>query len=149
MKLFLYGHDYRYAAEQILLTLFPDERPEYPEGAPEGDRAELYLREGAARYTAVCRFWLDGALFRGVATVEKSRVTDALSRAKYLQRIVKLAFYRAALSSGRDKPVWGALTGIRPGKLLSNLLESGLSDRAALGKFMRDNDVSPERVRLR
>lgn len=148
MKLFLYGHDYRYAAEQILLTLFPDERPEYPEGAPEGDRAELYLHEGVARFTAVCRLWLGGALFRGVAAVEKSRVTDALSRAKYLQRIIKLSFYRAALKSGREKPVWGSLTGIRPGKLLSNLLEHGMSDRAALGKFMRDNDVSPERARL-
>ena len=148
MKLFLYGHTYRYAAEQILLSLFPEERPEYPEGAPEGDRAELYLREGAARYTAVCRLWLDGALFRGVAAVDRSRVTNSLSRAKVLQRIVKLSFYRAALSSGREKPAWGALTGIRPGKLLSNLLESGMSDRAALGKFMRDNDVSPERARL-
>lgn len=28
MNLYLIGHDYRYAAEQMLLTLFPDERPE-------------------------------------------------------------------------------------------------------------------------
>ena len=38
MKLYLYGHDYKYAAEQMLLTLFPEERPEYPEGSPAGDR---------------------------------------------------------------------------------------------------------------
>ena len=25
---------YRYAAEQMMLTLFPGERPEYPEGEP-------------------------------------------------------------------------------------------------------------------
>ena len=30
MKLYLYGHDYKYAAEQMLLTLFPAQRPEYP-----------------------------------------------------------------------------------------------------------------------
>ena len=30
MNLYLIGHDYRYAAEQMLLTLFPDERPVYP-----------------------------------------------------------------------------------------------------------------------
>ena len=34
MNLYLIGHDYRYAAEQMLLTLFPDERPEYPDGRP-------------------------------------------------------------------------------------------------------------------
>ena len=25
MKLYLYGHDYKYAVEQMLLTLYPDE----------------------------------------------------------------------------------------------------------------------------
>lgn len=148
MKLFLFGHDYRYAAEQMLLTLFPDERPEYPQGKPEGDRAELCLNEGALKYTAVCRLFLNGSEFRGRASVQKSKITDELSKAKYLQRIIKFSFYRAALKSGRPKPVWGALTGIRPGKLLSNLLEAGMGDRAALSKFMRDNDVSRERALL-
>ena len=31
MKLFLSGHDYRYAVEQTVATLFPGEKPEYPE----------------------------------------------------------------------------------------------------------------------
>lgn len=148
MKLFLFGHEYRYAAEQILLTLFPDEHPEYPQGLPEGDRAELSLFKGEKKYTAVCRLYQNGAEFRGSAAIGKSRLTDELSEAKYLQRIIKLSFYRAAVESGKPKPVWGALTGIRPGKLLSNLLEQGMSDKKALSKFMRDNDVSRERARL-
>ena len=37
MKLVLYGHDYKYAVEQMLLTLFPEERPEYPDAPPAGD----------------------------------------------------------------------------------------------------------------
>lgn len=37
MNLYLIGHDYRYAAEQMLLTLFPDERPVYP-GRPADRR---------------------------------------------------------------------------------------------------------------
>ena len=40
MKLYLRGHDHRYGAEQMLLTLFPDRRPEYPEQPPaEGEDA--------------------------------------------------------------------------------------------------------------
>ena len=46
MKLYLYGHDYKYAAEQMMLSLYPSERPEYPEGKPEGDRVELRLSNG-------------------------------------------------------------------------------------------------------
>ena len=118
MKLFLINHDYRYAVEQILLTLFPDEHPEYSQEEPAGDRAELSLFIASARYTAVCRLYLYGREFRGRASVASSQITDEISKSKYLQRIIKLSFYRAALNSGKTKPVWGALTGIRPGKLL-------------------------------
>ena len=52
MKLYLHGTDNKYAAEQTLLTLFPTERPEYPEGAPEGERCELSVTRGA-KYAAV------------------------------------------------------------------------------------------------
>lgn len=148
MKLYLINHEYRFAAEQMLMTLFPNERPEYHEGKPEGDRAELCLSEGKKKYTAMCRLFIDGHEYRGRAAVDKFLITDELSKSKYLQRIIKLSFYRATLRSGRSKPVWGALTGIRPGKLLSNLLESGMSDKAALAKFILDNDVSPERAEL-
>ena len=41
MKLYFRGHDYKYAAEQMLLTMFPQERPEYPRGAPPA-REESY-----------------------------------------------------------------------------------------------------------
>lgn len=148
MKLYLFNHDYRYAAEQMLLTMFPNERPEYPQGKPEGDRAELCLSEGNAKFTATCKLDKDGKKYQGKASVNKTLITDELSKAKYLQRIIKLSFYRAALRLDNSRPVWGALTGIRPGKLLSNLLESGMSDKAALAKFIRDNDVSPERAKL-
>lgn len=48
MKLYLYGHDYKYAAEQMLLTLFPAQRPEYPAGppAPGEDALVLSLHRG-------------------------------------------------------------------------------------------------------
>ena len=55
MKLYLIGHDYKYAAEQMMLSLYPAERPEYPEGKPVGDRVELSLHEGEKFITCVCR----------------------------------------------------------------------------------------------
>ena len=41
MKLYLNGHNFRYATEQMLLTLFPGERPEYP--ASPADQGENHL----------------------------------------------------------------------------------------------------------
>ena len=54
MKLYLRGHDYRYAAEQMLLTLFPGQRPEYPDDPPaEGeDHLVLSLSRGPVWATA-------------------------------------------------------------------------------------------------
>ena len=51
MKLYLEGHDYRYAVEQIMLALFPDSRPEYPETppAPGEDSAFVVMPREALR----------------------------------------------------------------------------------------------------
>lgn len=131
-----------------MLTLFPKEKPEYPEGPPEGDRAEISLRRGKTYVTAVCRLYLDGRTHTGSARVLKSALTDRLMENRLLQRIVKLAFYRAGIKSGLPKPVWGSLTGIRPGKIVTAYLESGMSETQALARFCREYDVSREKALL-
>ena len=148
MRLYFYGHDYKYAAEQMLLTLFPEERPEYPEGSPAGDRIELRLHRGGVYTTAFCAFYTGGVCWRGRAAAKNSAMTDALSTDRICQRLIKNAMYRAALRSGRQKPAWGALTGVRPGKLLCALLDSESDEQAALHRFIQEYDVSPERAAL-
>lgn len=147
MKLYLHGHNYKYAAEQMLLSLYPAERPEYPEGRPEGDRVELSLSYGASFVTACCKLVSGGRVYHGRSSVRADSITDDISRDKLCSRIIKNAFYRAALSSGHAKPAWGALTGVRPGKLFCALLDGSDTD-AALKRFMADYDVSRERAEL-
>ncbi len=138
MELFLLGHNYKYAAEQILLTLYPDERPLYLDEPQGGDRAELSLAEGRAR----CRLWRGGGCFSGEQAVEPW--ATALEQARFEQRALKMAFYRAALAAGRPRPAWGALTGVKPGKLMAQYLQAGKSAEA----FARDFDVSASRAAL-
>ena len=71
MKLYLNGTDNKYAAEQTLLTLFPGEAPEYPEGAPEGERCELSVTRGE-KY-AVCT----AKLVRGAKATAAPRALNA------------------------------------------------------------------------
>ena len=148
MKLFLYGHDYKYAAEQMLLTMFPGERPEYPEGRAEGDRMELRLSRGDKFTTASCRLVLGENEYRAMARAENILMKDELATDRICQRLIKNAAYRAVLRSGRKKPAWGALTGVRPGKLLAGLINSGLSEQEALSEFIAQYDVSEERAQL-
>ena len=150
MKLYLYGHQYKYAAEQMLLTLFPGEKPEYPEGRPEGRRVELRLNRAARFTTASCLYHDGEQAFhaRAALSTELLDAADPVRTDSLCQQIVKQAFYRAVLRSGREKPVWGALTGVRPGKVLSPILNSGLTEREALSRFERKFGVSHERALL-
>lgn len=147
MKLFLYGHDYKYAAEQMLLTLYPDERPEYPEGRPNGDGAVLRLSCGEKYITASCVLTRGGRKYYGRSHYAPDPNEDQLTRDSRCQRIIKNAFYKAARSSGHAHPAWGALTGVRPGKLFTSLM-SDEDPEEALRRFIADYDVSPERAAL-
>lgn len=148
MRLYFSGHDCRYAAEQSLLMLFPGEKPEYPEGSPSGERCELRVSRGA-KYT-VCTALLvrSGAAFRGRAQAENPDPADEYALRGCENRLVKLAFYRAALASGLPRPEWGSLSGVRPAKLMDGYLREGLSPRAAKGRFMREYFVSGSRAQL-
>ncbi|HIR54269.1 MAG TPA: coproporphyrinogen dehydrogenase HemZ [Candidatus Scatomorpha intestinigallinarum] len=148
MRLYFSGHDCRYAAEQSLLMLFPGEKPEYPEGSPSGERCELRVGRGA-KYT-VCTALLvrSGAAFRGRAQAENPDPADEYALRGCENRLVKLAFYRAALASGLPRPEWGSLSGVRPAKLMDAYLREGLSPRAAKGRFMREYFVSGSRAQL-
>ena len=151
MILTLIGHDYRYAAEQILLTMFPEERPVYSDAGPEPGvlSAESSLKKNRCYATVVTRLTAsDGERFRGLARVRTDRLTDRLVTDRLLQKCVRLSFFRAASSMTGRKPVWGALTGIRPGKLVTSMLEEGKTERQALQTMIREQYVSPERASL-
>ena len=138
MELRLIGHNYKYAAEQMLLTLYPEERPVYAAGEPAGDRAELCLEPGQAG----CRLIRGGEAFVGRADVPEA--ANARERVRLEQQAVKLSFYRAGLAAGVRKPAWGALTGVKPGKLMARYLTQGRTAE----DFARDFDVDPDRAAL-
>jgi len=149
MELFLINNAYKYAVEQIMLMLFPGESPVYPESPSGALRAELKLSEGERLVTATCLITDgEGQSYFGKAAVSKSCFTDHIVEQRLRQRAVKLSFYRAGVKKLGKKPVWGALSGIRPGKLMSDLLDSGLSDRAALSAFVKNYDADREKAEL-
>ena len=148
MRLYLHGHEYKYAVEQMLLTMFPAERPEYPDGKPEGERLEISLSHTAQRTTACCTLRINGGIYKGRAQCANTAMTDALHTDRVCQRLIKDAIYRAALRSGCPRPAWGALTGVRPGKVLSSLIAEEHNEDKALRRFIREYDVSPARAQL-
>ena len=149
MKLYLIGHDYKYAAEQMLLTLFPAERPEYPDGpAREGDGLTLSLSVGGTWVTAAADLRWKGARYTARRRCPAAELTGPLETDRACQRILKLAFYRAGTQALGSQPPWGALTGVRPVKLPTRAMKAGKTPAQARALLEREYFVSPDRARL-
>jgi len=149
MKLYLSGHDCRYAAEQLLLTLFPDERPEYPPGEPDGTgpALRLTLSEGGGEVRAAAELWWAGRLY----TARRAAPAGPAGRPdgeRVRRRVLQLAFYDAAVEALGREPPWGALTGVRPVKLPTKWILAGDSPERARERLMEVYHVSRARAEL-
>ena len=150
MKLYLRGHDYKYAAEQMLLTLFPDQRPEYDDQLPAAgeDHLVLSLSRGKLWVTATARLTYHGQSYGASRRCKLEELTDDLSTSRALQRILKLAFYDAGVAARGNEPPWGALTGVRPVKIPTKAMLAGATPAQA-EKVLKDTyRVSPLRRQL-
>ena len=148
MKLIFRGHEDRYAVEQSLLAFFPEERPVY-EPAEDGEDHALVTLSRSPRYnTAVTTITYHGRTARGISRTAVDPQLTEYEAERLRQKAVKLSFFKAAREITGITPSWGALTGIRPGKLASRMLEEGMTERQ-VERVLRDTYfVSPERRRL-
>ena len=147
MKLTFRGHDDRYAVEQSLLAFFPEERPVY-EGEDGESHAEVTLREGGTYAVGVTVLTYGGKKAQGEARVRVAGVSDEYERERLRQRALKLSFFRAAREVTGVTPSWGALTGIRPAKLVRSMMEEGMTAAQADRVLRETYCVSPARRRL-
>lgn len=112
MKLTLSGHDDRYAVEQLLLSLFPENTPL---------EAVSSLRRGKTWITVRSAITLDGKTAQAVRRLKTEEETVRLRR-----RALQQSVYLAAVQLLGVTPPWGALAGVRPTKLTTrHLLEGG------------------------
>jgi oxygen-independent coproporphyrinogen-3 oxidase len=129
--------------EQISLVLFPEDKPEYTEEPFTGDGAVSTLSEGKTWLTATAKITRDGKTVHGTARCRLSEVTEPLRR-----QILRQSYYRAALQLLEAPPSWGALSGVRPTKLVSRHLMAGGTRKSADRLLREVYDVSPARREL-
>lgn len=144
---------YHYAAEQMMLTLFPGERPEYPEDglhSLDRDNAAVFSLavEGAdARLTA--EVFRGGQSARGESGFPAADLDQAPEKVYHVvQHALKMAFYQAGCALLGQEPPWGALTGVRPVKLPTWAMLAGATAEEAIAQLEREYRVSPVRAAL-
>lgn len=144
MKLYLQGHTERYAVEQLMMQLFPDEAHEFvtaPFSDEDGAVSALFC--GKTWVTAVTR------ITRGRRTARASRrIAAQRADVRHTRRVLQQSFYLAAVQLLPAAPPWGALSGVRASKLSTACLMQGGTARQA-DRLLRDEFfVSAQRRQL-
>ncbi len=143
MKLYLSGHEDRYALEQLQLSLFPQEPMEYTTQPFSGDGAVSALHRGKTWLTATACITYGGKTHRASRRLAVEKETHSLRR-----RVLQQSYYLAALPFLAQPPAWGALAGVRPTKLTTRCLLAGDSPASAARRMETAYYVSPQRSRL-
>ena len=142
---------YKYSVEQMMLTLFPGERPEYPEEPPaQGeDWVRFAARPGKTWCTVTAQVGWKGRQALGRARFPREKLDEAPEKVYHtLQHGLKMAFYRAGVALLGQEPPWGALTGVRPVKLPTRTMLAGATADQARRELEREFRVSPVRAAL-
>ncbi len=146
---------YHYAAEQMMLTLFPLEKPEYPVTpvpsslAAESNAVIFTLHRGKKLTNMSALLLRDGTWHNGVVRFPSEELDTDPERVYHtVQRAVKQSFYNAGTALlGHDLP-WGSLTGVRPTKIPTKALWEGATPAQAKKELEKTYHVSPLRAAL-
>ena len=134
MNLTLSGHDDRYAVEQLLLSLFPEDA--------EVTAVSELTREGGEIIVT------SSVQANGVSAANTSRMREADETVRLRRQLLQQSMYLAAKQLLPQEPAWGALAGVRPTKITTkHLLEGGTAESA--NDLLRDvYFVTPSRREL-
>ena len=144
---------YRFPIEQMLLTLFPGEKPAYPDTPPDTPEEEqgvvITLSRGAKLATVSVLVRLDGRRGTGTARFPSEKL-DELEEKVYhnVSHSLKRAFYLAGTALLSHELPWGSLTGVRPVKLPARAMAAGKTANQARRQLEREYRVSPPRAAL-
>ena len=143
---------YRFPTEQMLLTLFPGEKPQYPETPPDmegGQGVLIGLSRGRAKASVSVLVKRGGRLRNGVASFPADRLDEPDEQVYHtVSHALKQAFYQAGTALlGYELP-WGSLTGVRPVKLPTRAMLGGKTARQAQRELEKEYRVSAPRAAL-
>ncbi|MEG0596966.1 MAG: coproporphyrinogen dehydrogenase HemZ, partial [Oscillospiraceae bacterium] len=148
MKLFLQNTENIYAAQQLFYSLFPAEKLERTE-VKRGADIVLKLTEHEGKLTAEAKVRYRGitATARRTGQLEQDD-SDPLALGRITGKLLKLAFYAAAVKCLGAEPPWGAITGVRPVKIPTKFLRQGFSEQSAQKELEKTYHVAGPQARL-
>ena len=149
MNYYLDGHDFKYAAEEMLFSVLSTEPweklEEYPTDLSNALVSSLQEQDGKIIIQAQTE--KDGNMLSSQREILLDGF-DEIARKRAISQAVKITIYEATVQRRQSPPAWGALTGVRPAKLARMLLEQGHTREQVPDILRQEYRVSPERIDL-
>ncbi|NLX83111.1 MAG: coproporphyrinogen dehydrogenase HemZ [Clostridiales bacterium] len=115
--------------------------------APDDADLRVYIKEELLRSERECTVSLNGLYQADVSnTVTLSR--DLLEAKRLHKRQQKLGLFHALMQATGIRPPWGALTGVRPTRLVMDAMAGGQSVKEAVRQVQNVFCLSDEKARL-
>ncbi|KXG76990.1 Oxygen-independent coproporphyrinogen-III oxidase-like protein HemZ [Thermotalea metallivorans] len=152
MKVLLKGHDYKYEVGELLKLFVPGNRIQFLNEKALGDNQSFLL---------VSSLWKKGegviaecGLFCGSKQILSKKLSykdvDTLGHEgpKGIKRAIKLSIFHVLSEHFHMSPPWGILTGIRPSKIVHELMDQGMDGNAIEQQLRDDYKISREKINL-
>ncbi len=151
--IYIQGHDFRYGVYELVRMFFFEEEiifiDDLEEYKNEGILIENYLTKDRESYSSLTKIFKDGDCFKSneVKGLENIQIQINDLRKK-LNVGVKQSIYGALNAFRIARVPWGILIGVRPVKIVQELIEKDIDDKNIINIFKNEYKLSEEKAKL-
>jgi len=151
--IYVQGHDFRYGVYELVRMFFFGEEIIFIEDLDEYDNEgmliENYLLELENSFSSVTKVFKNEELFNECEVKSLENINIAINNLrKKLNLGVKQSIYKALNSFKIAKVPWGILIGVRPIKVVEELIYKGIDDENILNILQNEYKLLEEKAKL-
>ncbi len=147
MILRIYNHNFHYEAENLCRVFYPYEKISVVKSSAGESDLEVVtlLNKTETKAQVVIEFRTADGVFESVKDIDLTTVEE--DHRSYCERAMMVELYSVLSKATGYVPQWGILTGVRPSKLMTNLIHS-MGEEGATDYFRNDLLVKKDKTDL-
>lgn len=152
IKILLIGHDIKYELTELIRVLSSGEDilfiSEEDEHLGKGTLIINSLYEKNQNIYTTTKVYIDSKLVGESTESISTMEIYGTSREKYIRIGIKKSIYNTLISLSENEIPWGILTGIRPVKILHDLLDKNISENEIIRVLREEYKLHPNKAQL-
>ncbi len=147
MILRIYNHSFHYEAENLCRVFYPYEKINVVKTSLGNDLLEVVtlLNQGEEKAEIVIEYKADEQFYTSKREFDLTTVDE--NHRSFLEKAMMVELYLILSKATGYVPQWGILTGVRPSKLMTNLIDT-MGDDSAKAYFINDLLVKKDKTNL-